>query len=356
MKKNQIIFTGGGSGGHVVPALTLISKLKSQNFEIIYFGSYTGIESKLTEGKVDRYIGISTGKIRRYLSVENFIDIFKVFIGLIQSLWKIFFLKKGPLVIFSMGGFVSVPVVIAGKLLGAKVFIHEQTTRVGLANKVASKFADKVFVSFEDSLKFFPQGKVQLSGYPVRDIFLDKTIQTKSYKGIDLENKRKPLIFVTGGGNGSKLLNDKIKHNLEHLTGTYDIIHQVGASYIEEYRKLENESYKTADFLGDEMPDIFKAADVVLSRSGAGTVAELMALGKPSLFIPLKIAQKNEQFHNAMAAKESVGSIVVEEDDFGSIDLLATFEKIRALDKDKGPALRNNAVDFLLAQIRASYE
>lgn len=355
MTKKTIIFTGGGSGGHVVPALTILSKLRKMDFNIVYFGSYTGIESKLTQGKVDQYVGISTGKIRRYLSVENFIDIFKVFIGLIQSLWKIFFIKKGPLVIFSMGGFVSVPVVIAGRLLGATIFVHEQTTRVGLANKVASKFAEKVFVSFEDSIRFFPKNKVELSGYPVRDVFTQQGLDFKSYKGIDLENKEKPLVFVTGGGNGSKLLNDKVKEELKYLSEKFNIIHQVGASYISEYRELENESYKVTDFVGDEMPDLFKAADFILSRSGAGTVAELMALGKPSVFVPLKIAQKNEQFHNAMAAKNAIDSIVVEEDEFKSISLLETFEELKRL-KRTNVTRKSEATSFLVEKVLLKYK
>jgi UDP-N-acetylglucosamine--N-acetylmuramyl-(pentapeptide) pyrophosphoryl-undecaprenol N-acetylglucosamine transferase len=354
MTKKTIIFTGGGSGGHVVPALTIISKLKEMDFNIVYFGSYSGIESKLTQGKVDRYIGISTGKIRRYISIENFIDIFKVFIGLIQSLWKIFLVKKGSLVVFSMGGFVSVPVVIAGRLLGAKIFVHEQTTRVGLANKVASKFAEKVFVSFEDSLKFFPKNKVELSGYPVRDVFTQKGLVHKNYKGINLEDKEKPLVFITGGGNGSKLLNDKVKEELSELSKKYNIIHQVGASYIKEYSELATDSYKVTDFVGDEMPDLFKAADFVLSRSGAGTVAELMALGKPSVFVPLKIAQKNEQYHNAMAAKNAIGSIVIEEDQFKETSLLDTFETIKKKESTS-TSTKSEASEYLVNQILKKY-
>jgi len=355
MTKKTIIFTGGGSGGHVVPALTIINKLRSMDFNIVYFGSYSGIESKLTQGKVDKYVGISTGKIRRYLSFENFIDIFKVFIGLIQSLWKIFFIKKGQLTIFSMGGFVSVPVVIAGKLLGAKIFLHEQTTRVGLANKVASKFADKVFVSFEDSLKYFPSSKVELSGYPVREVFLSPEISSSTYKGLDLLSSERPLVFVTGGGNGSKLLNDKIKSNLDSLLEKYNIIHQVGANYIEEFRSLETETYKVTDFVGDEMPDLFKAAKVVLSRSGAGTVAELMALGKPSLFIPLSIAQKNEQYHNAMAAKSSVGSLVVEEKDFNNLDLKLIFEQLENSKNTDVSTGNSTATELLISRVVESY-
>ena len=330
--KKRIIFTGGGSGGHVVPALTLINRLKDQ-YEIIYFGSETGIESRLTQGHVDRYISISTGKLRRYISFQNLLDIFKVFWGLIQSFIQLVSLRHKQMVVFSMGGFVSVPVVIAAKLIGIRVIIHEQTTRVGLANKIASKFAHKVFVSFKDSLEYFPKEKVEFSGYPVREEFYLNDLTIKSCHGINLEQLKKPLLFITGGGNGAKLLNDKIAENLSWLTEEYIIIHQVGQQFLDDYLKLKNDNYIPLAFLGNEMPDICKSASVIISRSGAGTVAELMALKKKSIFVPLKIAQKNEQYHNAMAAHEMLGSLVVEEDKFNSCDLKELIKELEAIDK-----------------------
>ena len=200
MNKKRIIFTGGGSGGHVMPALTLISHLKE--FSIEYIGGRDGIEKSLVKDIVDSYHPIFTGKLRRYFSFENFIDVFKIMIGLVQS-FQILALKPKDTIIFSTGGFVSVPVVIAAWLTGKRIFIHEQTSRVGLANKIASKFATKIFVSFEESLRYFPVEKTELSGYPVRETCFSPIPKSLILDGIDLVTIKKPLLFITGGGNGS---------------------------------------------------------------------------------------------------------------------------------------------------------
>lgn len=324
-KSHNIIFTGGGSGGHVVPALTLINDLKKNQFHIHYIGSYSGIERELTKHNVNQYYPIHTGKLRRYIDAENIKDLFRIVFGFIQALLILFKLRKNTLVV-SMGGFVSVPVVLAAKVLFIPIVVHEQTTRVGLANKIASKFADKVLVSFEDSLQYFPKNKTVLTGYPVRDEFLSDKLSSNIVLGVNLLELNKRIIFVTGGGNGAKLLNDKVKEIIPKLSKNYFVFHQVGKQFFDEFEPLKSDSYLPLSFIGNEMPDIFKCADIVISRSGAGTVAELMALGKKSIFIPLKIAQKNEQYHNAMAAHKALGSVVVEEDQFRNLNLYQTIE------------------------------
>lgn len=349
--KRAVIFTGGGSGGHVVPALTLIEKLRELDTQIYYFGSYNGIESKLTKGKVDRYFSVSTGKLRRYIDLQNITDIFRLAIGLVQSFFYLLGLRIKANTIVSMGGFVSVPIVIAGKLLGYKIIVHEQTSRVGLANKIASYFAKRVFVSFKDSLKFFPKDKVRYSGYPVRDEFKTTQFENITFEGIELKQAHSPIIFITGGGNGSLLLNEKVKGSIEILCRDFIVIHQVGSQYIDEYLKLSSERYRPVAFLGDEMPDLMKASKYIISRSGAGTVAELIALGKPSLFVPLKIAQKNEQYHNAMEANRLIGSIVLEEEQFKDCDLL---EEIAKIPQDAIPQDREHASQIILEEILKS--
>ena len=321
MKKKVIIFTGGGSGGHIVPALTIIEKIKD-NFDIFYLGSYNGIESRLTENKVKQYYGLSTGKFRRYFSFKNILDLFRIVIGTIQAFFILLKLKKQAETLFSTGGFVCVPVIIAAKVLGYRIIIHEQTSRIGLANRISSKFSDKIFVSFESSLKYFPQKKVELSGYPVRDSFKNNEISSSFFKRIPLINKNKPLLFITGGGNGSQLLNDKILDSLDDLKKKYNIIHQTGMGELKNFLDLESANYIPIEFLKDEMPDILKASDIIISRAGAGTVAELMALKKKSIFIPLQISQKNEQYCNAMEAKKYLNSLVIEESEFNEINLV----------------------------------
>lgn len=317
-----IIFTGGGSGGHVIPSLTLIQKIQINNlYNISYIGSYSGIERKLTANFKLKYYPILSGKLRRYLSIQNFIDVFKIFLAIIQSFFILYKYNFKETVVFSTGGFVSVPVVLTAWLLRIPVIVHEQTSRLGLANKIASKFAKKIMVSFEDSLKFLPPTKTLYTGYPLRHNCFEKHIQKVVIKGITINDIKKPILFVTGGGNGSKLLNDYIKKNLIKLTKKYFVIHQVGESFIDEYSKIINQSYLPIAFI-ESMIDMYKLSSLIISRAGAGTVCELLAMNKQSVFIPLKIAQKNEQFHNALEAQKKIKSIIIEEDKLFEFDLL----------------------------------
>ncbi len=326
ISKNNIVFVGGGSGGHVMPAITLIKKLKEDDsFSISYIGGRAGIERELISKLSIPYYPIFTGKLRRYLSLENLIDIFKVMVGIFQSIFILIRFPRKTLV-FSTGGFVSVPVVIAAKLTFKTVFIHEQTSRVGLANKIASFFADKVFISFEESKNFFPEGKTYLTGYPLRAECFIPTFPNLDFSGKPLNSISKPIMFVTGGGNGSYLMNQLVKNNLEVLKNKYFIIHQVGKSYEEEFKQYHDDSYFSAAFFDKEIIPLFKKAKIVISRAGAGTVCELLALRKKSIFIPLKIAQKNEQFHNAMEAQRKLGSLILTEDEIPNCDFVSWLE------------------------------
>ena len=349
----KIVFTGGGSGGHVMPAVTLIKKLKENpKWEISYIGGRNGIERSLISEYEIPYHPIFTGKLRRYFSFENFVDIFKVFIGFIQSFIKFLVMPSNTLV-FATGGFVCVPVVIAAKLTGKRVFIHEQTSRVGLANKICSKFADTIFVSFEESIAFFPEGRTKLSGYPLRDECYDLTIRHDNFNGFLLK-KDKPLLFLTGGGNGSLLLNNLIKKDLTSLLEKYRIIHQVGKAFIDEYKINNSDDYLAVAFVGSEMIDLMKSADLIISRSGAGTVCELIALKKKSIYIPLKMAQKNEQFHNAMEAKSKLGSVVVSEDDLVSKSIFDLIEEFNNSESIESEFLIKNGTEFILNEINTT--
>lgn len=348
----EVIFTGGGSGGHVMPAITLIKELlEDESITISYIGGRDSIEKSLVSDFNIKYFPIFTGKLRRYFSVENFIDIFKIILGTIQSFVFLLFKSRRTL-IFSTGGFVSVPVVVAAKLTGKRIFIHEQTSRVGLANKICSKFADKVFVSFEESLKYFPKNKTILSGYPIRRECFLEDLSTDSFMGISLKNTERPILFITGGGNGSLLLNNLVKNELNYLEENYIIIHQVGKRYIEEFSKLKSKSYIPVAFVGKEIIDIMKSSLVIISRAGAGTVCELMALNKRSIFIPLKIAQKNEQYHNAMEAHKKIGSLVISEDELENLNIktiLTTFNEQKDLDSKSSTT---TATDCLIGEIK----
>lgn len=348
-KAYEIIFTGGGSGGHVMPTVTLLQDIK-EKYSIGYIGG-KGIEKELIGNVGIPFHKITTGKLRRYLSVENIIDMFKVVKGVFDSLFLLMRLSNKKTLVFSTGGFVTVPVVLAAWLLGRRIYIHEQTTQVGLANKIASKFASKVFVSFEDSLKFFPADKTEVSGYPLRSSLFDAGKMPVVYDGFTVNDKTKPLIFVTGGGNGSKLVNDLIKENLDLLSEKYFIVHQVGKAFIDEYRDFKSDRYHPIAFVGSEMTDLYKWADIIVSRAGAGTVCELVALSKRSIFIPLKIAQKNEQFHNAKEAEAKIGSVVITEDELESLDFLEVLEKFNSEKDSEVDYKAKNGKDILIAKI-----
>ncbi len=352
MLKN-IIFTGGGSGGHVVPAITLIKSLDRSRYNIHYIGGRQSIEKELTSTLGIPYHGIYNGKLRRYFSFENFTDLVKIKIGIWQAIFIMLRFRSSETLLFSTGGFVSIPAVIAAWLTRKKIFIHEQTSRVGLANKIASYFATKVFVSFEDSKKFFPAEKTFVSGYPLRDACFTSEINKVVLENTCLNDLSKPILFVTGGGNGAGLLNELIKKDLKTLTQKFFIVHQVGKAFMKEYGPLKNDSYLPLPFLGEEMIDVYKLAKIVISRAGAGTVCELMELSKPTLFIPLKIAQKNEQYHNAMEAKRRIGAIVLTEDELPKCNFLQVIDELLKIEPMKLESQKKTkAKDFLLKEIQ----
>ena len=350
-----LIFTGGGSGGHVMPALTILKKInEKKEFDIHYIGGINSIERELVRDYELTYHPIHTGKLRRYLSVENMKDVFNVFLGLIDSFRVLGKFNQKDALVFSTGGFVSVPVVIAAKIQGKKVFIHEQTSRVGLANKLSSIVADKVFISFEESFKYFNPKKTFFSGYPLREECYSDIINPVIVNGRNLNNETKPILFVTGGGNGAQLINKLIGKNFSELTQKYIIVHQAGKSFIDEYSKLKHPDYLPLAFIGKEMIDLFKLATVTVSRSGAGTVCELIAVGKKSIFIPLKIAQKNEQYYNALEANKKLGSIVIEEKDLSDKSFLDALLKIGDINPIKRIQTQNG-LDFLVKEIQEKF-
>lgn len=352
MSKKILVFTGGGSGGHVMPGLTIIKAVnKDSKYDIHYIGGIASIERELVKDYQLTYHPIHTGKLRRYLSLENLKDVARIFIGLLDAfkvLWK--FDKKETLV-FSTGGFVCVPVVMAAKLQGKKVFIHEQTSRVGLANKICSYFATKIFISFEDSFKYFDETKTYFSGYPLRQECYTDEINPVKIRGRIINDSQKPIMFITGGGNGAQLINKLIEKNFSILIERYLIVHQTGKQFFQEFdNKLKHADYHPVPFVGPEMIDLFKLATVTVSRSGAGTVCELIAVGKKSIYVPLKIAQKNEQFFNALEAHKKLGSIIIEEKELTDETFLKAVHdigKINPMTKNQ----KQNGLQFLVEEI-----
>ena len=290
----RIILTGGGTAGHVTPNIALIPKLRELGYDIQYIGSYNGIEKELIEPFGIPYHGISSGKLRRYFSLQNFTDPFRVIKGFGEARKLIKGLK--PDVIFSKGGFVSVPVVLAGKRCKVPVIIHESDMTPGLANKLAIPSAVKVCCNFPETLDALPEGKAVLTGSPIRQELLtgDKDTARKMCGFTD----EKPVILVIGGSLGAVAVNEAVRAALPELL-------------------------KQFEYIKNELRDLFALADVVISRAGANAICELLALRKPNLLIPLSArASRGDQILNAHSFERQGFSLVIEEEQLTNATLL----------------------------------
>jgi UDP-N-acetylglucosamine--N-acetylmuramyl-(pentapeptide) pyrophosphoryl-undecaprenol N-acetylglucosamine transferase len=335
--ESLLVFTGGGgSGGHTVPIRALheyfTREIKIGIPDFWYIGSRYGIERTTASDLGLRYFSISTGKLRRYFSLKNAGEPLRILYGFFQAIRILIAGKKTGrrIQVFSTGGYVAVPVVLAAWLLRIPVSIHEQTSRAGLANRFSSLFARRVYISFPASIKYFNKTKITISGYPLRQAFRDDTIAHQTFGAFNLLNSEKPLIFITGGGNGSLLLNRLFERQANKILARYRVIHQVGARYINEAHKNTSPSYLSVGFIGEEFPSIMKAASLVVARAGAGTVSEIITLNKRAVLVPLKIAQKNEQYHNAREAAGRAPVIIAREN---IIEKVSLYELLMLLEK-----------------------
>ncbi|MBR6006905.1 MAG: undecaprenyldiphospho-muramoylpentapeptide beta-N-acetylglucosaminyltransferase [Clostridia bacterium] len=292
--KKIILMTGGGSAGHVTPNVALLPALRSAGYEIHYIGTADGIEKKLiAEQKDVIYHEIAAGKLRRYFSLKNLSDPFRVLKGVGQA--KKIIKEVQPDVVFSKGGFVSVPVVMAAKKK-CPVICHESDYTPGLANKIASRYADTVCVTFEDTLKYADKNKAVHTGTPIRrELFEGDRQRGLEFLGFSGD---KPIILVMGGSLGAQALNDGIRAALPELGQKFDIIHLCGKGKLDE--TISSPAYRQYEYISAELPDLMAATDLVISRSGANAVFEFLALAKPALFIPLPLeASRGDQILNA---------------------------------------------------------
>ena len=308
MKK--IILTGGGTAGHVIPNLALLPSLKDAGFEVHYIGSHDGIERGLVEAAGLPYYGISSGKLRRYFDMKNFTDVFRIVKGFGDSLKIIRRIK--PDIIFSKGGFVVVPVIAASKVLGVKSVIHESDITPGLANKLVMPFAAKVCVSFPETLAHVPKEKSVLTGTPIRAALLNGN-RLNGLRHAGFEPNGKPILLVTGGSQGAAAINSCVRENLPELLKNFRIIHLCGKNHLS---KIQQPGYAEFEYLSDAMPDVMAAADIVISRAGANTIFELLALKKPNLLIPLpKGKSRGDQILNAASfSKQGFSAVLPEEE------------------------------------------
>lgn len=309
MKK--IVLTGGGTAGHVTPNIALLPALHEAGYEITYIGSYDGIEKRLISDFDIPYIGISTGKFRRYLDIKNLTDPFRVIKGFSEA--RKFLKESRPDVVFSKGGFVSVPVIRAAGSLGIPCIIHESDMTPGLANKLCIPVAKKICCNFPETLKLLPEDKAVLTGSPIRA----ELSHGNKLAGLDLcgFSANKPVIMVIGGSLGAANVNKAVREALPQLLKDFQVVHLCGKDKIDNLL-LNTQGYKQFEYIKAELKDLFAMADIVISRAGANSICELLALKKPNILIPLPASSsRGDQLLNAASFEAQGFSIVINEDD-----------------------------------------
>lgn len=324
LSMKKIVMTGGGTAGHVTPNIALFPGLIEAGYEISYIGSYEGMEKQLIEEQNVPYYGISSGKLRRYKDLRNLTDPFRVIKGLGQSVSLLRRLK--PDVVFSKGGFVSVPVVLAAKMCHIPAIIHESDLTPGLANKLAIPSAYKVCCNFPETISYLPKDKAVLTGSPIRQELLsgsrEKAAALCGFHSV------KPVILVVGGSSGSKVINEAVRGILDDLLTEYQIIHLCGKGNLDP--ACENRAgYKQFEYAGKELRDMFALCSLVISRAGANAICELLALHKPNILIPLSAAaSRGDQILNARSFEKQGFSYVIEEEQLTADSLKAAITEV----------------------------
>ena len=328
MKK--ILLTGGGTAGHVTPHIALLPRLQKEGYEISYIGSYTGIEKELIEAQHIPYYGISSGKLRRYFDPKNFSDPFKVINGLRQAICLIHKLK--PNVIFSKGGFVSVPVLLAARLCRVPAIIHESDITPGLAHKIALPGATRICCNFPETMKYLPAEKAVLTGSPIRqELLTGDASAARALCGFD---EGRPVLFVVGGSSGSVVINNAVREALPGLLKKFQVVHMCGKDHLDQ-SLMKTAGYQQFEYIGKELRDIFALSDVVVSRAGANSICELLALHKPNLLIPLSAgASRGDQILNAASFEKQGFSMVLKEEVMTAATLTDAAETLYA-DRDR---------------------
>lgn len=302
---NVIVFTGGGTGGHIFPGLAVVDALRARtDSELIWIGSKKGIDRELVEGHGLRFYGIPSGKLRRYFSFSNFIDLFRIGAGFFSALCIL--AKLRPLLVFSKGGFVSVPPCLAARVLGIPVITHECDYSPGLATRINARSARAIFVSYEETKAALPaqyRSRVVVTGNPVRPAFYSASAE-RGRTFLGCAGTDTPILFVQGGSLGARQINALVAGSIDRLCERCIVVHQTGQQNTDQTvsptNPLTRERYKPYPFIRSEMPDVLAASSLVVARSGANTVWECAAGGKPMVLVPLeKGSSRGDQIENA---------------------------------------------------------
>ncbi|KMK75510.1 undecaprenyldiphospho-muramoylpentapeptide beta-N-acetylglucosaminyltransferase [Alkalihalobacillus pseudalcaliphilus] len=351
MKK--LVFTGGGTAGHVTPNLAIIKEIRHEDFQIDYIGSKNGIEKELIEKTGIRYHSISSGKLRRYLDFENVKDIFRVLKGCLDA--RRILKKLKPDLVFSKGGFVSVPVIIAASTLKIPIYIHESDLTPGLANKISQRFATKIFTSFDETKKYLPASKTEAIGSPIRKEILQGS-EDKGRRFLEFHSQL-PVLLIMGGSLGARKINEAVRNNLDELTKRYQIVHLCGKGNIDAL--LENRrGYRQFEYVHEELADILATTDFVITRGGSNAIFEFVALEIPMVIIPLSRAQsRGDQILNAESFQAKGYSVTLEEEELTSESLQDHLDMITVKKEEIRRKMREGnqagALDKLVAEIRA---
>lgn len=328
MNKRTIILTGGGTAGHVSLNQALIPEITGMDYDVEYIGSKNGIEKELIVDSYPdiKYHAISSGKLRRYFSMKNFSDPFRVATGMFQAMNII--RKTKPAAIFSKGGFVSVPVAMAGKMMSIPVIIHESDVTPGLANKIAMPFADHIFTVFKETMQHVPKEKSTCTGSVIRSELMDGSA-AKGREICHFENDL-PVLMVMGGSQGSEVINIAIRSNLNHLLKTFNVIHLCGKGNIDDTLSGMNQ-YCQFEYVTHELSHLLHMTDFVVSRAGSNSIFEFLALKKPMLLIPLsKQKSRGDQILNAELFRKKGFALVLEEEEANPERFLEALEKLKA--------------------------
>jgi len=335
----RVVISAGGTGGHIYPAIAIINKIKEEEpqSEILYIGTSDRMEKDLIPALGIKYEEINVSGLRRKLTFEN-IRVLYQFLKARNKCKKI--IKNfNPDVVIGAGGYVTGPVIWAGKKLGKKTFIHEQNSVVGLSNKYLTRYADKIGVSFPSTIDLFPKEKVILTGNPCSEKALKMKKANKEDYGL---TKNKKLVLIVMGSLGSKSVNDKILSFLNSFKNKpYEVMFVTGNSYYEKVKKLRiPDNVKIAPFIY-ELPSLMKATDLMITRAGASTISEILVLNVPSIFIPSPYVTNNHQYKNAMDLVNAKAALILEEKDLTEDNLISLIDSALK-DKEGYTKIKNN--------------
>lgn len=334
----RVVLAGGGTGGHIFPLITVAKHLEAElvlkgGAEFLYVGPKGAMEKEIMDKNKIPQKTILTGKLHRYLTPKYFLDIIKIPLGILQSLWILLYYT--PDVVFAKGGFASVPVVIAARIYNIPVLIHESDAIPGLANKFLGSIANRVVISFERARMYFPASKTILEGIPVKPDAVGGNV-LKGMEILNLHKEAKPVIFFSGGSLGAQVINERVMLILPELLKKYQVVHQTGKTHYDfivswaqkQGYKIGHCDYYPIAFVGEELKHIFALSSVVVSRAGATAISEIAANGKPSILVPITKSANNHQRINAYEVSKAGGAVAIEESNFQEHILLHNIEQI----------------------------